>query len=88
MFGYNPFWEIKKIIQLSDKAGWVNLNCPTFTVFVEDGLLRWELGEFPEDLPGFIIVFDGRKSGAGLTTEQWNRLQSKIAIEITAQRKA
>lgn len=83
---FNPFQECVKILVFSREAGGFGLE--TFTVFVEDGNLEWTNKTLPKKHPGFIAVIDRTKLDAGLTNNQWRRLEEKIAKEMHEQRKA
>jgi len=84
--GFNPYREVLKILDFADESG--RAGHDKFTVFVKDGNLTWAATILPKKFPGFITVIDRVKWGAGMTSNAWDKLQSKIAIEMCKQRKA
>lgn len=83
---FDPIEETKKILKFSDEAG--RSGFETFTVIVKAGILEWTGKKVRKDHPGFIATFNNRELAGGATLKQWRRLEEKIAIEMSKQRKA
>ncbi len=83
---FNPFQEVRKIIGFAEESG--RIRRENFTVYIEEGILVWSKFILPNKTPGFITVIDRTKFAAGLSNKAWRRLEEKIAIEMTKQRKA
>ncbi len=75
-----------KVIEFDKQACLV--GCISFTVWIEDGILTWSKYRLPQKHVGFIAIIDRAKFAVGLSVKEWNKLQAKIAIELTEQRKA
>jgi len=84
--GFNPVQEVEKIVDFDKEAGLA--GCDNYTVYVEDGILTYSPSIKPKKTPGFIAVLSRTKFGAGLTKKAWRKLEQKVAIELTKQRKA
>jgi len=83
---FNPFTETQKVLGFSEEAG--RVSCEAFTVYVDQGILKWSNKKLLKDSPGFVAVIHRYQLGAGLTNKEWRKLEEKIAKEMCKQRKA
>ena len=82
---FNPFIQAQKVAGFAQAAS--RMGCETFSVYVEKGLLKWSGNIFKRKAPGWIATYNANRFIDGITSPEWTKLETRIAIEMNKQRK-